>query len=52
MSHTTSLAVEFEPAETMIRNWIVQNSRDRWGVRTDGLTTEERTELNQKRDPT
>jgi transposase len=43
-----SLAREFEPTETTIRNWIAQADRDT-GVRSDGLTTEERKELNQLR---
>jgi transposase len=44
----TSLAREFEPTETTIRNWIAQADRDA-GIRSDGLTTEERAELNQLR---
>ena len=43
-----SLAREFEPTETTIRNWVAQAARDA-GVRTDGLTTDERKELNQLR---
>ena len=43
-----SLAREFEPTETTIRNWTAQAVRDA-GVRTDGLTTEARKELNQLR---
>jgi transposase len=43
-----SLAREFEPTETCIRNWIAQADRDA-GLRNDGLTTEERKELNQLR---
>jgi transposase len=43
-----SLAREFEPTETTIRNWVVQAARDA-GLRTDGLTTEERKELNELR---
>jgi len=43
-----SLAQEFEPTETTIRNWVAQAARDA-GVRTDGLTTEERKELNELR---
>ena len=43
-----SLAREFEPTETTIRNWIAQAERDE-GVRSDGLTTDERKELNQLR---
>jgi transposase len=44
----SSLAREFEPTETTIRNWIAQADRDA-GIRSDGLTTEERAELNQLR---
>ncbi len=44
----SSLAREFEPTETTIRNWIAQADRDA-GKRSDGLTTEERGELNQLR---
>lgn len=43
-----SLAQEFEPTETTIRNWIAQDERDA-GLRSDGLTTDERTELTQLR---
>jgi transposase len=43
-----SLAREFEPTETSIRNWIAQADRD-VGLRSDGLTSEERKELNQLR---
>jgi transposase len=43
-----SLAQEFEPTETTIRNWINQADRDA-GLRSDGLTNEERKELNQLR---
>jgi transposase len=43
-----SLAREFEPTETTIRNWIAQADRDA-GIRSDGLTTDERKELNQLR---
>jgi transposase len=45
---SASLAREFEPTETTIRNWIAQADRDA-GLRSDGLTTEERKELNQLR---
>jgi transposase len=38
------LAQEFEPTETIIRNWIAQTDRDA-GLRSDGSTTEERKEL-------
>ncbi len=44
----SSLAREFEPTETTIRNWIAQAERDA-GQRNDGLTTDERGELNQLR---
>ena len=43
-----SLAREFEPTENTIRNWIAQAERDA-GIRTDGLTTEERAELTRLR---
>lgn len=39
-----SLAREFEPTAQCIRNWIRQADRDE-GRRRDGLTTDERTEL-------
>jgi transposase len=39
-----SLARQFEPTATTIRNWIRQSDLDE-GRRTDGLTTEEREEL-------
>jgi transposase len=38
------LAREFEPTAECIRNWIRQADRDA-GRRRDGLTTDERTEL-------
>ena len=44
----SSLAREYEPTETTIRNWVRQAERDA-GVRTDGLTTDERQELTQLR---
>lgn len=44
----SSLAREFEATEATIRNWMAQAERDA-GVRSDGLTTEERKELNQLR---
>jgi len=44
----SSLAREFEPTETTIRNWVAQADRDA-GKRSDGLTTEERAELTQLR---
>ena len=40
-----TLAREFEPTEQTIRNWMAQADRDA-GLRSDGLTTEERKELN------
>jgi len=43
-----ALAQEFEPSEQTIRNWVKQAELDT-GQRTDGLTTEERTELRQLR---
>ncbi len=42
------LAAEFEPSQQTIRNWIVQTHLDA-GLRTDGLTTDEREELRQLR---
>lgn len=43
-----SLAREFEPTENTIRNWIAQADRDA-GLRSDGLTSDEREELNRLR---
>ena len=43
-----SLAKEFEPSAQCIRNWVRQVDRDA-GRRRDGLTTEERTELQRLR---
>ena len=43
-----SLAKEFEPSAQCIRNWVRQADRDA-GRRRDGLTTEERTELQRLR---
>ena len=43
-----SLAREFEPTENSIRNWIAQAERDE-GLRSDGLTTDERAELTRLR---
>ena len=43
-----SLAKEFEPSAACIRNWVRQADRDAGG-RRDGLTTEERTELQRLR---
>ena len=42
------LAREFEPTAQSIANWLVQARRDS-GIRRDGLTTPERTELTQLR---
>jgi transposase len=39
-----SIAREFEPTAQCIRNWVRQADRDA-GRRDDGLTTDERTEL-------
>ncbi len=39
-----SVAREFEPTAQCIRNWVRQADRDE-GRRRDGLTTDERTEL-------
>ena len=43
-----SLAGEFEPSAQCIRNWVRQADRDA-GRRHDGLTTDERTELQRLR---
>ena len=43
-----SLAKEFEPTAQAIRNWVVQAERDA-GRRDDGVTTEERDEINRLR---
>jgi transposase len=43
-----SLGREFEPSAQCIRNWVRQAERDA-GRRADGLTTEERTELQRLR---
>ena len=42
------LAREFEPSAEAIRNWVKQAELD-GGQRSDGLTTEEKTELRQLR---
>lgn len=42
------LALEFEPTEQTIRNWIKQAALD-GGRRTDGLTTSEREEVRRLR---
>jgi transposase len=43
-----SLAREFEPSAQCIRNWVRQADRDA-GRRGDGLTTEDRAELQRLR---
>ena len=43
-----SLAREFEPSGQCIRNWVAQAEREA-GRRADGLTTDERTELQRLR---
>jgi transposase len=43
-----ALAREFEPSAQCIRNWVRQADRDA-GRRRDGLTTDERTELQRLR---
>jgi transposase len=43
-----SLAKEFEPSAAAIRNWVRQADRDA-GTRTDGVTSDEREELNRLR---
>jgi transposase len=42
------LAREFEPSANAIRKWVKEAGLDE-GLRRDGLTTDERTELNQLR---
>jgi transposase len=42
------LAREFEPSANAIRNWVEQTALDE-GLRSDGLTTTEREELNRLR---
>jgi len=42
------LAREFEPSANAIRKWVKQAGLDD-GLRSDGLTTDERTELNRLR---
>lgn len=42
------LAEEFEPSAQAIRNWVKQADLDQ-GIRSDGLTTEERDELQRLR---
>jgi transposase len=43
-----SLANEFEPTPPTIRNWVRQADLDA-GTRSDGMTTDEREELNRLR---
>lgn len=43
-----SLAREFEPSATVIRNWVKQAELDD-GERLDGLTTDEKAELRRLR---
>ncbi len=43
-----ALARRFEPSAQAIRNWVAQADRDA-GHRTDGLTTDERHEMQQLR---
>jgi transposase len=43
-----SLAREFEPCGNAIRKWVAQADRDA-GRRSDGLTTEERSEVSRLR---
>ena len=43
-----SLAREYEPTATTIRNWVVEAERDA-GLRSEGLTSDERTELRELR---
>ena len=43
-----SLAKEFEPTAQAIRNWVAQAERDAGG-RDDGVTTQEREEINRLR---
>jgi transposase len=43
-----ALAKEFEPSAQCIRNWVVRADRDA-GRRQDGLTTDERGELQRLR---
>ena len=42
------LAEKFEPTAQAIRNWVAQAARDT-GLRTDGLTSDERDELRRLR---
>jgi transposase len=43
-----ALAAEFEPSAQAIRNWVAQADRDA-GRRVDGVTTDERSELQRLR---
>ena len=42
------LAREYEPSAQSITNWVLQADRDE-GLRSDGLTTDERAELSRLR---
>ena len=44
----TELAREFEPSAQSITNWVAQADRDE-GIRSDGLTSEEKEELRRLR---
>jgi len=46
--HIADLGREYEPTENTIRNWVRQAERD-GGLRADGLTSDERQELNRLR---
>jgi transposase len=46
--HIDELAREFEPSANAIRQWLKQAALDE-GLRSDGLTTAERDELNRLR---
>lgn len=44
----SELSREFEPSEQTIRNWVAQADRDE-GIRSDGVTTDEKEELRRLR---
>ena len=46
--HIDELAREFEPSANAIRQWVKPAALDE-GLRSDGLTTAEREELNRRR---